>query len=375
MRAWQLAVFCLALSATAGCRTPPAAALLEQENRELESQIYELADLVQDSRRENQKLQKRLKRFEDDSAGPARSDLPPELTGPSLGRADAPNEFVPLKSLEIEVPSEGISPEEFLKRFGDRETRESQDAPPPSPTQEAPIWVPPPEGEGTDADPGRGAMLGEPVHPRADNAEVAVITLNNRLTRGYNQDKRRGHDGITAVIEPRGHDGRLVDATAPVSVVVLDPALSGDAARLARWDFAAEEIAERFRKTPVSEGIHLEMTWPAALPVHDRLHVFVRYTTDDGRALQADQNIQIEPPALEARRPEPEPGANPPQGTSQAANGWQHSAAPPVAAPAREPARTALLPRGPESRSAQTPSPPPPREVPNGRPTWSPNRP
>jgi len=124
MRSWQLAVFCLAYVATAGCRTPPAVALLERENRDLEYQLYELADLVDDARRENAKLRERLQQFEADSEGPSGRDAPPKLIGPLRGpaRRESDSPAVPnrLRSPDIEMPSEDISGEEFLKRFGER---------------------------------------------------------------------------------------------------------------------------------------------------------------------------------------------------------------------------------------------------------------
>ena len=65
-------------------------------------------------------------------------------------------------------------------------------------------------------------------------------------------------------------------------------------ARLARWDFSAEETARLFEKTLFGEGVHLTMLWPVDPPEHRNLRLFVRYTTDDGRNLEADRDITVE---------------------------------------------------------------------------------
>ena len=44
-----------------------------------------------------------------------------------------------------------------------------------------------------------------------------------------------------------------------MSVVVIDPALDGNAARVARWDFTAAETAAMFRRSGAALAIHLTM--------------------------------------------------------------------------------------------------------------------
>ena len=47
---------------------------------------------------------------------------------------------------------------------------------------------------------------------------------------------------------------------------------------------------------------HLELPWPADPPVHGQLYLFVRYTTSDGRKLQAEGPIEIGLPGQTSRR-------------------------------------------------------------------------
>ena len=121
-----------------------------------------------------------------------------------------------------------------------------------------------------------------------------------------------------------------------MSVVVLDPAVldeRGKAARVARWDFTAAETASLFRRTDSSRAIHLAMAWPADPPKHNKLHLFVRYVTADGRKLEADRPIEV---ALPGER---QAGWTPAPPSARAADGGEF----------RPPARQA--PIGPDAES------------------------
>ena len=384
MKAWMLALCCLALLGTAGCRTPPAIALLERENRDLEDRVYELADLVDQLRSENGELRSRLGTGEEEGPAPLGGlGLPLELTEPA-SRPRPTGSDVPdpsqLGSPDVEVPPPE-KPDEPAPESGlDREV-----APPPAPLPagptertEAPKW----NGASTSAaalrdHPAAAQQTAQFAADRAQaasgNTQVAAITLNQRLTGGCNLDGRAGDEGILVQIEPRDSDGQLVAAAAPVKVVVLDPHLSGEAARVARWDFSADEVTRRSQESPPLEGIRLEMVWPAAPPVHDRLHLFVRYETDDGRKLEADRAIQIDVPGLKPQVAEPAGVGTPDLEASRSASRWQGKPPAVTPLPATEPLRTARLPR--PARPA--PESPPSQATPTKRsvPAWSPDRP
>ena len=102
------------------------------------------------------------------------------------------------------------------------------------------------------------------------------------------------------VVEPRDFSGNIVNVPGDISVALLDPALAGEQARLARWDFAAADTQGMIR-TGSQQGIHLRLPWTST-PAHDRLKVFVRYTTRDGRKLQVERLISV---ALDGPLPAP----------------------------------------------------------------------
>ena len=249
------------------------------------------------------------------------------------------------------------------------------------------------------------------LDPRADNTRVSRITLNRALTGGYERDARLGDSGVTVLVEPRDAQGQLVPAPAPISVVVLDRGQSGEAARVARWDFTPEQTAALFRKTPYGEGFYLEMPWPGSPPVHPHLHLFVRYTTQDGRNLEASRQIQIALPAqrqetwvpLSPAADEPDPAhtagtwrqktrrrdepavqaavaeqtavaASESQGVEATGGGSGAGLSQPTRIPTDD-ASTGLPcpPSRPATPASATPNPPAPRS--RTRPVWSPNRP
>ena len=343
MRSQRVVVVGMVLLASGACRTDPAVTMLENENRQLEDVIYQQQDMIEEYRQALDGCR---------AAEPTPAGSAGTLEGPALapsgrsprGRSTEPS-LPTVTEPVIEMPS-GSESREFpdtLKRLGN--PRES--------TGPAPPFVP----NGGDAEPSTGPTSGASF--RRGSAQVARITLPKVVAWDEAPGRSSGGQGIRVVVQPRDTAGRLVEAAAPVSVVVLDPALQGEAARVARWDFSAEEVARLFRRTSPNSGIQLEMVWPAASPANSQLRLFVRYTTDDGRKVEADQRIEV--------------GAAAVRGPS-----WRRTD-PDVPSPQSN--RTATeRPRRPPTPAARRVSPTSPRTAavpPRAprRPAWSPDRP
>lgn len=336
MKWWLLTCMGSVCMLAAGCRAHRSTMFaLEQENRQLEDQLYQLSDLLRESRRENQKLRRRLgidceeqlpaqsepgplpdlpdssyqqlpKSESGRIASPAVEGVPPvgEPSGegrlqlpihpplPDLRPSPRPNGMQPplpspgegAHSNEPAAPVELATPE-FRSSPRDLDLQQRSAAPESlaGPPAQQPIAAPVPQTP-------QAALptLG-------DNRQVASITLNDLVLGGYDEDGRPGDEGVVLLVEPRNASGRIVPAAAPISVVILDPALSGEKARLARWDLSAEVVAGAYRRMAMAEGVYLKLPWPGALPVHSRLHLFVRYVTDDRRNVQTDREIAVEP--------------------------------------------------------------------------------
>ena len=385
MRSTAIATFLAGLFLlAAGCRTNQNLVLLERENRDLEDALFRLEYDLEVSREENAALR--------ESQGTGCRDG--RSAGPTLqGEADdAPLDAEQLQPPNVELgpqasPSDQL-PEKF--RFPDRpDTPNLLEAPP----FEAPIAIPP---EPSLAPPvnnptGGPEMHGEqsvflhngPKLPLVDNTLVARVTIDSKHTGGLDADGNLGADGIVAAIQPRGEDGRLLRAAAPITIVVLDPALEGESARVARWDFTVDEVAQAYHRSSTAQGLQLKMLWPDKPPVNNRLHLFVRYTTGDGRSCESDNRIEVDLPG----RPVQEWSATRPtdsklHAASRDTNDWRRRQAriqppAPVELPqkplpvTKDPVRTASRPA---ERTAATPTMPTLAQPIRQPPVWSPNR-
>lgn len=325
MKSWQFTVLGVACLAMAGCRTDPSIAILTRENRVLEDEVYRLRGIIEDYQTAMQSCDSRTV----DSPEPPQPSPP---AGPAPA-TEAPAWMSPV----VEEPRQEVAPGEALEQLRTPADRRQQG--PLLPNGNPPADAPQSSATG----------YATPIRP-ADGGQVARLVLNRQLTGGYDADGVSGDEGVQVVIEPLDDQGRRIAAGADVSVVVLDPALEGEAARVARWDFTAAETAGLFRHTGLGRGIQLNAVWPAAPPVHNQLHLFVRYTTGDGRRLLADGPIRVNLPGRQA-------------------SGWvpaKHASAPLQAG------RPTPVVRPGDSASRQTATRPAEPSV--RRPVWSPDR-
>jgi hypothetical protein len=267
MRTFKLALLSLPLIAL-GCRTNPNEMQLERESRMLEDKIFHLESLLDDCHsareatiRENEALKKELAGG-DRGAGPGYA--PPS----------------------VELPSSVREPSR-------RSRRKEPEMPLEAPTIELP--------EGSDTPP-MGLGPGNAPAVAVEGTPTALV-INRRLTGGMDRDGQQGDEGILVVVEPRDAAGQLVKTPGTVSVVVLDPAEQGAAARVARWDFAADEVTGHFQNTVFGRGLQFELPWPDHPPKNRDLQLFVRFTTASGEKLTSDTKIQIrtsgDPPRID----------------------------------------------------------------------------
>lgn len=142
----------------------------------------------------------------------------------------------------------------------------------------------------------------EPIHSEPADSHVTHLFINPLLTGGSDFDARPGDEGLNVVLEPRNASDQLVAQPGAVSVVVLDPTKSGDAARVARWDFDLSATRQKMQSASAARGIQLQLPWPASPPAAKKLHLFVRYEAADGRKLQADREIFVSPHEQVAQR-------------------------------------------------------------------------
>jgi hypothetical protein len=261
MRTLPLAALLAIVAIAPGCRSNTGQVLVEQEARMFESEVYALEaelDACCQARealaRENEELRRQLAGGGgggDSYRAPAASSTPSRRSGPLT---EAPR----LEAPTIELPEPSSTPPDTL-----------------IPGNEQPV-IPGPGDNGS-------AYRGRPIE----------LTINRRMTGGLDRDRTGGDEGIMVFVEPRDDEGRLTRVPGAVSVVVMDPSQTGEAARVARWDFQAHEFEKHFKKSAFGEGLLYELKWPKEPPSNRDLMLFVRYISPDGTKLTSDAPLSI----------------------------------------------------------------------------------
>jgi hypothetical protein len=329
MKTSPLAVAGLIVLALAGCRTDPSITLLERQNRMLEDEVYRLRGALQDY---EDGTSQNCVATEGADGAPVRGDAwrsresagPDESVGPKRGKSSSKQSLGgPVVELPGEAQPPGEVPETFRRPVGTRAPAapEKSNAPrtPMQPDAPAGPNLPGPQGSNR-----TGAGRTSSVNPagdfqlvaQADSRDVAQLVLNQMLTGGYSAAGRTGDNGVLVVIEPRDSKGRRLEAPGDVAVMLVDPSKNGREAKLARWDFPAVETAKLFRGSGIARGMYVECPWPERQPDNNSLHLYVRYTTRDGRKLEADQYVDIALPGEKAARWTPADAQSPPLAAS-----------------------------------------------------------
>lgn len=132
-----------------------------------------------------------------------------------------------------------------------------------------------------------------PLERLNPDTEIEAIELNEGLTGEVNSTGEAGAGYLNVVIQQRDSHGKRVLGPGDVSIVVIDPALQGSAGRLARWDFDADEVPQHVRRNHDGGSLQFQLPWPSP-PQHSDLRVFVRFSTFDGRRLEANLPIDVQ---------------------------------------------------------------------------------
>jgi hypothetical protein len=337
----------IVITAAGGCQTGARwnqhIELLHAERRTLEDELYALQFQHEDAlarlselQRENASLKQRLglpdgrpRESEPARKVPAR---PPGRRSPSAG-----------PQLSPPLIEEGILSEPRIELPEDAPGR-SSGLQPPSP----PLAPPGNPGPGRLAAPvqpsshaggtrtlAAGLDWHQPIEPGSEwslepsDPRVTHIVLNPLLTGGDDFDRRPGDDGLVVVVEPRNEADAFVPLAGPLTLVLLDPTLTGEEARVARWEIDAHAASEALANTRQRKGIWLRLPWSGSPPRSNRLQLFVRYGTVDGRQLETQREVFIVLPGDVAHRWMPRATAHGFSATSQDLAG-------PSLAPARE---------------------------------------
>lgn len=127
------------------------------------------------------------------------------------------------------------------------------------------------------------------------DTRVRQIEFHPGLCRGIRRDGNAGEEGIALVLLPRNQQHEFVATSGRITVVLEEPG-EGQSRRLGKWDFTAQEAAERLEPVGNAQGIHFELHWQENKPQTNLIDVYVRFTDDQGITMVNHRQIHLRKP-------------------------------------------------------------------------------
>jgi hypothetical protein len=237
--------------------------LMGAQRRALEDRIYDLQFEMEDLTAELEKIQTENQQLKQQLDGPD-SDL---LINPGRPGDDAPGDQTPLPG----IPRIKIDP-------GTPTEKPAPKDPPADGNDKDFELLPAPRGDSTS-------------QPTSGTGPLSHIVLDPEKTSMTGFDGRTTNDGVMLSMQTRDQQDRYVEQPGAMSIVVLDPLQTGQAARVARWDITQADVQRMLTSTTGIPGIRLELEWPDNPPRNPELMLFVRYETADGRKFETHTRI------------------------------------------------------------------------------------
>lgn len=329
-----------------GCRTPQIVSQLERENSALENKIWELVGLLEQKQSELEACRAELAKLKSQpglrpekasdaafdprtlpaplwtgpggsqltpaphvaESGESATDSPRDLAAPRVEVVPPQRETTPERALPLpqgpgamaEKDDPAVHPPLFLTPDANtrsttperlpREVKSEAALLPGSSPGDLETALPSAPVGSTDGS-AKSAPMG-----KAFGTEPEQIVLGPQGVLGRDYDGEPGDDGIALLLQPVDGAGQILLKPGKVTVVAIDPAVPGTAARFARWDLQPEEVRSFAVNRPEATGFLLELPWPDGAPQHEGLKVFVRYETESGRRLEAQADVRVELP-------------------------------------------------------------------------------
>jgi hypothetical protein len=319
LTAWCVCALLLAVLANAGCRRRDPymdayIAFLNAEKRDLEDEVLKLESELQQAQSDLDAARARTPRTRNTPSGAAKPDatvLPKmmddtELTPPIVDHG------LPVEP-HVEMPPAATTPRTVppKKPAPPIKTMKPQEVIPDATIEPVPEPTPMPDlgpvpDPATDAEPPNLERENLPA-PKANDLpfrkrpadaevvdpQVSHLFVNPFHTTGVDLDQQPGDDALRVMIEPRNEAGQFIPQAGEMAVVLLDPAKSGDDARIARWDLTKQRVGEGLLEARPDRGIKLELPWPEKAPDNGKLKLFVRYTDTAGQVVETTSDVFI----------------------------------------------------------------------------------
>ncbi|GAB5405984.1 MAG: hypothetical protein Aurels2KO_42150 [Aureliella sp.] len=132
-----------------------------------------------------------------------------------------------------------------------------------------------------------------PAAPKVTDRRIVELAFHPVLSRSIDLDGKPGDDGVFLVLQPKNQLGQMVDEYAKLTVVVLDPALPEDRARIGFREYSPAEVKAKMTPIGAQAGIHLQLPWNGPNPRADRVIVFAKYTFSNEQEVIGSRDIML----------------------------------------------------------------------------------
>lgn len=316
---WCIGGLIVATLASAGCRRRDPymdayIAFLNAEKRDLEDQVYSLESELEQAKSDLEAARARTPRTRGSTSGAAKpdnsilpktmedTDLTPPMIDPgaaiepeielppaAIPSTPAPKKPAPpiktMKPREVE-PEATLEPQPEVGHEKEPPAADDDLQPPSlSPSSES---LPTPKTN--EELPFRKRL---PADAEVVDPQVSNLFVNPFHTTGVDLDQQPGDDGLRIMVEPRNAAGQFIPQAGEMAIVLLDPAKSGEAARIARWDLPKQRVGEGILEARPQRGIKLELPWPEKAPDNGKLKLFVRYTDPQGEIVETTSDVFV----------------------------------------------------------------------------------
>jgi len=136
-----------------------------------------------------------------------------------------------------------------------------------------------------------------PVVPHGVRAVGGIPLRDVQLgsgTGGMDQDGRPGDEMLTVVVVPKDDDGTAVKVPGTVHIAAFEVSREGLKSPIGRWRITPAQLKKTWKSSLISSGYFIPLQWDKP-PTTDRARVTIRFETPDGKAFEADKDINVKP--------------------------------------------------------------------------------
>jgi len=254
----SLGILAAILLSSGGCaQNKQAIARLEQENAQQRERIWQSNRKMEDFRQENEALRQQIATLQ--------SQKSPAIATNSGWSSQS----VPTQTVAPAVTRPAISPQPPATTLGE-------------PSSPANIPVNPATGSQVAIGSGRT------IHVRkTDSQNVHSVQILAEKAKAIH------YEGLHAEFQMKDAAGNIVLAPAPVVIMVTDPTKTGEASRVSKWNYTAEDIADIINSGQAGISIPLNMAWAKSCPQNLNLELHILYCTSDKRMLTHRARINL----------------------------------------------------------------------------------